>query len=148
MKKTTAQLVFDAVCDLFASEQVVTREALRDVTGLTLTVIDDRIGVLVDDGMVIRRNRGVFVPAQQHPPARPISKTILPDGMIKIEIGDDVLTLTPREDRFLASLQAGAALQLSTIESGYQAGIAAGEMRQRIREIEASARGHAHGVEE
>jgi hypothetical protein len=140
MKKTTTQQVFDAVCDLTASEQVVTREALQDVTGLKLTVIDDRIATLVDDGLVIRRNRGVFIPAPQHPPARPISKTILPNGMVKIEIGDEVLELTPREDRFLASLQAGAALQLSTIESGYQAGIAAGEISQRLRALESRAR--------
>jgi hypothetical protein len=63
---------------------------------------------------------GVFVPAATHPPARPMSKTVMPDGMVKLEIGDDVLTLTPREDRTLATLQAGAATQLAAIEIGHQ----------------------------
>ena len=56
--------------------------------------------------------RGVYVPVEVHPPARSISKTVLTDGTVKIEIGDEVLTLTPREDRALAMLQAGAVMQV------------------------------------
>ena len=37
---------------------------------------------------------------------------MLTDGTVKIEIGDDVLTLTPREDRALAMLQVGAVMQV------------------------------------
>lgn len=32
-----------------------------------------------------------------------------PEGWVKLEIGDEVLTLTPQEDPALAPLQAGAA---------------------------------------
>lgn len=136
-KKTTLQIILDAVHDLHAQEQVVTRETLRDATGLKLTTVDDRIAILIDDGLVHRKNRGVFVPAAQHPPARPISKTILPDGMVKIEIGDEVLMLTPREDRFLASLQVGPAIQFSGIETGHQATVIAGDFGLRLRALEA-----------
>ena len=44
------------------------------------------------------------MPAVKHTPARPMSKTVIPDGSVKLEIGDDILTLTPREDRMLANL--------------------------------------------
>lgn len=135
-RKTSAQLVLEAVHDLHAQEQVVTRETLQAVTGLKLTTIDDRIAVLVDDGLVHRINRGVFVPAVQHPPARPISKTILPSGMVKIEIGDEVLELTPREDRQLASLQVGPAIQFSGIESGHQAALMHSDLSRRLRGLE------------
>lgn len=71
---------------------------------MKLTVIDDRLGTLTDDGMLLRVQRGVYVPAVQHPVAPPMSKAVMPDGTVKIEIGDGMLTLTPREDRALANL--------------------------------------------
>ena len=138
--RTTRQQILDAVQELHSQEQMVTREALLEVTGLKLTIIDDRIAKLVDDGVVLRKNRGVFVPAVQHPPARPISKTVMPDGMVKIEIGDEVLQLTPREDRTLAGIQAGAAVQLAAIEMGQETSALVQSMRRRIAHLESKLR--------
>lgn len=109
---TSTMRILDAVCELHALEQVVTRETVAELTGLKLTIVDDRLRALADDGRVKRVLRGVYVPVEVHPPARSISKTVLDDGTVKIEIGNDVLTLTPREDRALAMLQAGAAIQV------------------------------------
>lgn len=145
--KPSTQIVLDAVCDLHAQEQVVTREALQEVTGLKLTIIDDRIAKLVDDGVVLRRNRGVFVPAIQHPPARAISKTVMPDGMVKIEIGDSVLELTPREDRTLAAIQSGTALQFAAIDIGGYVTQEVGALRMRVRALEAETDGAAIGAQ-
>ena len=75
-------------------------------------IVDDRLRALMDDGKLKRVLRGVYVPVEVHPPARCISKTVLTDGTVKIEIGDEVLTLTPREDRALAMLQVGAVMQV------------------------------------
>lgn len=140
IQHTTKQQILDAIHDLHNAEQMVTREALQEVTGLKLTIVDDRTRVLVDEGMVIRKGRGVFVPAVQHPPARPISKTLMPDGTVKIEIGDDVLTLTPREDRLLASVQAGAALQILDIGIEDSLLQATGDLKRRVRQLETAAR--------
>lgn len=107
------------------------------MTNLKLTIIDDRLATLVDDGLLIRKSRGVFVPAVQHPPARPISKTVMPDGMVKIEIGDLVLDLTPREDRMLASMQAGTAVQFAAIETGHEMSALVAAMRKRMGYLEA-----------
>lgn len=132
VKKTSKQIILEAVQDLHAQEQVVTREALAALTGLTLTVVDDRIATLVDDGEVLRVQRGVFVPAIQHPRTRAISSTILPDGMVKLEIGDEVLNLTPRESRALGALMAGPAMQYAQVESGHSMAVMMAEMRREM----------------
>ena len=135
-KRSSTQIVLEAVQCLHGQEQIVTRETLAQLTGLKLSVIDDRIGVLIDDGLAVRVQRGVFVPAETHPPARVISKTVLPDGTVKIDIGDTVLTLTPREDRMLAALQAGVVMQTAAIEVGHQSAMVAGEMNGRLNRVE------------
>ncbi|WP_431106641.1 hypothetical protein [Variovorax paradoxus] len=134
-RKSTTALVLEAVQDLHAQEQIVTRETLAELTGLKLSVIDDRLGNLIDDGAILRVQRGVYVPAPQHPPARPMSKTVMPDGMVKIEIGDEVLTLTPREDRALANLMAGAAAQAVAIETGRNTAILAAELSEQVKQL-------------
>lgn len=134
-RKSTTALVLEAVQDLHAQEQIVTRETLAELTGLKLTVIDDRLGVLIDDGVILRVQRGVYVPAVQHPPARALSKTLMSDGMVKLEIGDDVFMLTPREDRMLSNLMAGAAAQAAAIETGRNAAILAAELGEQIKQL-------------
>ena len=99
-------------------EQVATRETVAELTGLKMGIVDDRLRALMDDGKLKRVLRGVYVPVEVHPPARCISKTVLTDGTVKIEIDDEVLTLTPREDRALAMLQAGAVMQVLGISAG------------------------------
>ena len=141
IQRTTKQQILDAVHDLHNTEQMVTREALQVVTGLKLTIIDDRLATLVDDGLLVRMKRGVFVPAVLHPPARPISKTVTPGGLVKIEIGDVVLDLTPREDRMLAGIQAGAALQFIGVGTEQDLVQVVADLRLKVREMETRQRG-------
>lgn len=138
MTRSTTEVIFEAVQDLHAAEQVVTRETIAQVTGLKLTIVDDRIGHLVDCGRVHRVQRGVFVPAPEdhNRPARIITKTLLPGGTVKIEIGDEhVLTLTPREDRMLGALMAGAGQSYATIELGHQAAHTAADLALQIKKM-------------
>lgn len=95
MIKTNKQLVLEAVEDLHRLEQIVTRETLANHLDMKLSVIDDRLKALVADERIMRVQRGVFVPVAQHPPARQISHTELPDGTVVLDIGDEVLHLTP-----------------------------------------------------
>lgn len=134
--RSSTRVVLQAVQDLHAQEQIVTRETVHALTELKLSIIDDRLKALIEDMLVIRVGKGVFVPADQHPPARPMSKTLLPDGTVNIEIGDHVLILTPKEDRMLASLQTSAMMQTSSIELGHQAAQANGELNARMNRLE------------
>ena len=119
--KPNAEIVLSAVQDLFAREQIVTRETLAELTGLKLTTIDDRLGYLVDNGRIRRVQRGVFVPLEQHKPARPISRTLCPDGTTVLEVGDTVMILSPRESRMIGELMAGSSQQYAAIEIGHEA---------------------------
>ena len=140
INKTTLQQILDTVQELHNLEQIVTREAVREATGLALTTVDDRLATLVDRGDITRIGRGVFVPAVRHPPARPISKTVLPDGSVKLEIGDEVLALTPREDRHLAQMMAGSGQQLASIELGHESATQIAALRMRVGRLEAELR--------
>lgn len=110
----TTQLVLDAVHDLYASHQVVTRTLISELTGIKQSLIDDRLKTLCDNGKIKRVERGVYIPVHQYPLPRQIWQTILPSGLVKIDIGDDhVLTLTPQEARTLSCMMAGHYLQFN-----------------------------------
>lgn len=145
-KGSSTQIVLDALRDLHQQEQIVTRETLQAFTGLKLPIIDDRIRALVEEGLAIRVQRGVFVPAEVHPPARPMTKTLLPDGTVNLEIGDHVIILTPAEDRMLARIQAGVMMQAATIEVGHQAALLHGEIQGRLNRVERSIAKAADGA--
>src|SRR5690554_384921 len=136
MIKTNKQLVLEAVEDLHRLEQIVTRETLANHTGLKLSVIDDRLKALVADERIMRVQRGVFVPVAQHPPARQISHTELPDGTVVLDIGDEVLHLTPREAWTLGAMLGGRALQAAQVDIGHAAAYANAELTARMRQME------------
>ena len=132
----STQRALDAVRDLHAAGQIATREAVAELTGDRLSVVDDRLRVLADDKFIRRLARGAYMPMEQHPPPRVISKTLLPDGTVKYEIGDEVLTLTPAEDRALASLSAGAATQAAAIQTGMATAELVDDLRAKHRVVD------------
>ncbi|MCH7395932.1 hypothetical protein MMP66_16900 [Acinetobacter dispersus] len=134
-QKPNAQIISEAIDDLHNQEQVVTRETLASSTGLKLSIIDDRLSYLVDNEQIIRVQRGVFIPAVRHRPSRIMSKTVLPDGTVKIEIDEEILTLTPREARNLGNMMVGEAMQYSNIELGHHMAIIQSEVSGQIRKL-------------
>ena len=133
--QNSTQIIFDAVHDLHNQEQIVTRTTLATILDMKIGIIDDRLSHLVDTGKIIRVERGVYVPVIQHPPSRLMSKTVLPDGTVKIDIGDDVLTLTPKEARSLGSLMAAEAMQFCSVEMGHQMTVLHQEVIGQVRSI-------------
>lgn len=112
MKQSNAEIIMEAIQYLYEQEQLVTREVLADFTGLKMTIIDDRTAILVDEGLLRRVQRGVFVPAVLHPLARIIKSTVIPgitilEDIWEIEIGGEhAMTLTHIEARMLGALLA------------------------------------------
>lgn len=135
-KRTPTQATLELIRELHALEQVVTRETLAETMGLKITIVDDHTRTLVETGYIRRVQRGVFVPVPTYAPARPISKTVMPDGTVQLVIGDQALLLTPREDRMLAGLMAGAATQLAAIETGHNVALMASDMNLRLNHLE------------
>lgn len=114
---TSTQRVFDAVRDLRELDQIATRETVAELTGLKMAIVDDRLRALVDDGKLKRLLRGVYELVETFPEPRPIYCGILHSGMVKLELGEDVLTLTPSEARRTARALGGFAEDARVIES-------------------------------
>lgn len=79
----TAQKIWDVLLELHSQEQVITRELLRDLTGLRPQIVDDHVGRMIEKGLLRRLRAGVFALEPQYPAARPISVTVLADGCAK-----------------------------------------------------------------
>jgi hypothetical protein len=129
-RRSNADIVLEAVRSIHNSGQIASREAVREVTRLKQSVVDDRLSHLVDIGELIRAQRGIFAPAYKHKPSRIISVHVTPDdGTVVIEIGNDYsVVLSPDEHRTLAQLVAGAAVQHILIAQGQQMAYQIGEV--------------------
>lgn len=107
-RRATGKLILEAITDLHNSEQIVTREVLVQVTGFKMPIVDWHVNQLVDDEKIRRVKAGVFVPIGTHRPARPITRSIVPDdGTSVLEIGETVLVLTPKESRMMGEIFGG-----------------------------------------
>lgn len=114
---TSTQRVFDAVRDLRELDQIATRDTVAELTGLKLTIVDDRLRALVDDGKLKRLLRGIYELVESYPEPRELSCTMLSDGWVKLELGDSMVRLTPTEARRAARALGGFAEDARVIES-------------------------------
>lgn len=103
------ELVYQAVKEIYSLEQPATRETVQARTELKMSVVDDRLSHLVNIERLYRVLKGHYAPRIQYPETRIYTITELPDGCTKLEIGDVLLTLTPRETRKIAMSLAGHA---------------------------------------
>ncbi|MFG0381086.1 hypothetical protein ACF8C6_08995 [Pseudomonas sp. zbq_18] len=136
--KSSTQIVLDAVRELQGLGQVATRETVQCMTGLKMGIVDDRLKHLVGEDFIRRAGRGLYVVALKPDNARPISQTRLPDGTVVLDIGDEVLHLTPTEARALGGMLAGAAVQAAQIELGHQATVVNAELALKVRRLEST----------
>lgn len=104
--------VLKAITDLCLTEptRMARRDAIVQATGLPLGVVDDHIKKLRHDERIRLVERGVYVLVPIPREDRAISATALPDGTFKLEIGDTVEELSPREARSLGDLFGGGLL--------------------------------------
>lgn len=132
----TRQRILDTIEELVQQNQVVTRETLMELTGLSYHVIDDHVSRMVSDDGTLRRVRaGVYVPCEPPPEPRAVSVTDLPDGTSIIEIGELVARVYPRERRALATRLAGDAMQLSNIQAGENVNMLLNEVMRDLKKI-------------
>lgn len=103
-------IVYKAVRDLSDEETIARRESLKKRTGLPYSIIDEAIKRLrEDEGSVYRLKSGAFIPIERYE-EEAISATVLIDGYVKIEVGDQLMTLTPRGCAKMMGLLVGAAM--------------------------------------
>ena len=135
-KITSTQRIYEAVRELRQLEQTATRESVADLTGLPLSIVDDRLRALVDDGKLKRLLRGIYDLVEHFAPPRPMSCSILTDGQVNFEIGDAVILFSPQEARSAARALAGFAEDARVIESTRQHLFLATELAAKVKKLE------------
>lgn len=98
--------VLEALESLEGSGEIGTRKALAEATGVNLVNLKEHLDALLESGHIERPERGIYriVNIQE---ARAVTCTALPDGRVKLEIGDNLIELTPPEQRMLGRMMAG-----------------------------------------
>lgn len=129
---STTERVFEAVRELRALDQMATRETIAELTGLKLGIVDDRLRALANDERLCRLIRGVYELAEPWTPPRPIFFGLLSDGAVKLEVGEQVLDLTPQEARSIARGLGGLADDARVIESVRKHIYMAGELTKKV----------------
>lgn len=121
-------MVLDAINTLCESDQAVTRQRVKEITGLAVHIVDGHLDRLVADGFLTRLVAGVYALVKQYPKPRAISHTLLPDGTSNIEIGDAVLILTPKERRMLGKLLFSDALEHNNLQGAHDFNVLVSEI--------------------
>lgn len=106
-------VVYQAISDLANSESAARRKKIQQRTGLPTTIMDEAIRRLKEDEMTVKMVKpGHFVPVRVYD-EEACSATVLDDGRCKIEKGDSLITLTPREAAAFLGLLVGYSLMNS-----------------------------------
>ena len=115
-ERTAKSRVYDAFWCLKDAEAPITRDALVRQTGLKTVTVDEALKALRRDEKIIIIERGLYDLAEKVELTQAVSVTLTPEGVVKIEKGDQVTEWTQREWRMIAPLAAGAAAQAAVIE--------------------------------
>lgn len=108
-KNTNRARVYQAIVDLDEHGRKPTRQAVSHLTGLSMSSVAESIDALHDCNLIRRVYDGVWEPVDQTPD-RIVSTSMLPQGRMRLEIGNEIMTLTPREALSLAKMLAGVLL--------------------------------------
>jgi len=100
------QVVKQAITDLCTAGRQASRQAICDFTGLKMSIVDDHVKNLKDDGEIRLVVNGIFELVDQTPD-RAVWGGITAEGRYKMEVGDVVLDLTLREARNIGLLTGG-----------------------------------------
>ena len=111
---TNRAKVLQAIIDLDDHQKKATKQAIIELTHLSVPSVTDSIDALHDCGLIKRLYDGVWIPVDSTPD-RIVSTSSLPMGRMKIELGDDVMTLTPRESLALAKQLMGVVMTFKAL---------------------------------
>ena len=88
-------------------QRPISSSEIQTVSELAADTVAESLKRLLETGQIARPGRGIYEPVAKHPEPRAISQTLHPDGTCKIEIGDEVIALTPMEHRTLVRMLGG-----------------------------------------
>lgn len=109
IQRTSRQQVLQAIRDLRAAHRQASRQAIADVLGVKLSIVDEHVKNLKDEGHIVAVIAGIFEAVDTRPD-RAISGTWTESDygtVFKLEVGDHCIDLSPREARQIALLTGG-----------------------------------------
>lgn len=134
-RPTTGQIIWETMQSLRDDGQIISRQRLMELTGLTFTKIDDHVSRWVDDGRLRRVVDGVFELVDSLPEPRAVSVTDLHDGQTLIEVGDQQMRLWPTEIRALGLRLVGSAMQFAQLQTQHDMGYVVADLTVRLRSM-------------
>lgn len=126
-------LIWQTIVDLHNRELRISRRAIAEITGIKPGIVDDHVERWVEKDQLRKIGNGELQLVQQFPATRPIFKSSLPNGLVKVEVGSDLLELTPAEARILARDLAGHAAELTDIEASHKLAARLHELSRELR---------------
>jgi DNA-binding Lrp family transcriptional regulator len=127
----TSVRVLHLIMEMHDAGRAASRQTIADLLEVSVARVDEHIKRLLEGGSIRRIMPGVFEPVDMTPPARAVSVTRMHGGLVKIEVGDDILTLTLEEERLLAMSVKGAAEQFHAMVSGRDLADQVAELRRQ-----------------
>ena len=97
---------------LWEAGEYITRGNLITATGMTEPICDSTLRAMVDQGLINRSIKGVYqLPECENTELRAVSATWIPNyGGLKLEIGDECISLRLEEARLAALALYGAVM--------------------------------------
>jgi hypothetical protein len=126
--------IWQAALELRNTNRRINRSALAGLTGLKPGIVDDHVDRFIERDQIRRAGNGELEVVEQFPAARPISKTTLPNGLVKLEVGSDMLELTPDEARAVARDFAGNLHELAETDAANKGVRIAAEVARELKE--------------
>lgn len=145
--RSTGDRIWDALLELHGQGQYGSRERLAQITGFTLSVIDDHISRWHDTGRVFRVKDGIYEPIVVTRSSRMIYVGRVPGSdIVKLEIGGECVDVTQDEAREIGRQFAGYALEYNQVTIKQDVGVAltavveltaeAKRTQQHVRDLE------------
>ncbi|CAN7367811.1 hypothetical protein [Acidovorax sp. LjRoot117] len=113
-RKSTRDRVFDVIVEMTDSEIPARAPEIAAITGLSTAIVYDCVKELKKRERIYSDN-GMLYACTEHTETQSVSHSWLPNGAVKVEKGDVVLDLNPREARALFSAGAGFAQQAAVV---------------------------------
>ena len=127
-------LIWDTILELRNSERRINRRALADITGLKPGIVDDHVERWIEKDQLRRAGNGELEVIEQFPASRPVSVTGLRSGLVKLEVGSDLLELTPTEARDIARWFHGFVHELAQTDAANRAMVLCHELSRELKE--------------
>ena len=131
----TGHIIWGAILDLRAHGLAISRQRLKELTGLVYHKVDDHVSRWIDEGYLCRVLDGVYEVVDPLPEPRAVSLTALPGGLSKIEVGDFCVDLHPQERRALANMLLGDAVQVSNLQAGRELDGRVSQVHHELRQL-------------